>query len=314
MSDSPVARVSYKRGLYDVRLTDSLATVKATLAGYTGVSVEFQRLIHQGKVLQEDDKTLESLGIRAGTKLLMTGSTAAAVEQVQTTKVNSAPFERPRAKAPAARSTRLATPSKYTFHNIHPLEHFPSPESARKLLERLRDDRGIVAIMNHYKWSVGSLIELSPAEKTILGYNRNKGAVIALRLRTNDLDGFRPYDSIRKVLLHELSHMRWSEHDENFHALNRQLNKDVVSMDWAAQGGRALSAQVYYNPQEEEEVEAQRFEGGVFRLGGSSSGTAGNVEVLSRRELLAQAALLRLSKEEQEMVDGCGGDHRPPPS
>jgi hypothetical protein len=60
--------------------------------------------------------------------------------------------------------------------------------------------------MDDRRWSVGELIELTPFEKTILGYNRNAGQLIALRLRTDDLSGFRSYDSIRKVLLHELTH------------------------------------------------------------------------------------------------------------
>lgn len=67
-------------------------------------------------------------------------------------------------------------------------------------------DKGIVGIMKLHQWRVGSLIELSPAEKSILGYNRNKGQLIALRLRTDDLEGFRHYDAVRKVLLHELAH------------------------------------------------------------------------------------------------------------
>lgn len=60
--------------------------------------------------------------------------------------------------------------------------------------------------MKARKWSVGELIELTPFEASILGYNRNAGQLIALRLRTDDLSGFRHYDSIRKVLLHELTH------------------------------------------------------------------------------------------------------------
>lgn len=61
--------------------------------------------------------------------------------------------------------------------------------------------------MEKYKWSVQHLTELSPSERSILGYNRNKGEVIALRLRTDDLKGFRHYPTIRRVLLHELAHM-----------------------------------------------------------------------------------------------------------
>lgn len=60
--------------------------------------------------------------------------------------------------------------------------------------------------MSHYKLSVGALTEVSPFERTILGFNLNAGELISLRLRTDVLDGFRHYKSIRKVLLHELAH------------------------------------------------------------------------------------------------------------
>lgn len=92
---------------------------------------------------------------------------------------------------------------------------------------KLRDDRGIRAIMQKHKWKVGVLQELSPAERTILGYNQNAGQLISLRLRTDDMEGFRQYSEIRKVLLHELTHNVWGKHDDNFYQLNRQLNQEV---------------------------------------------------------------------------------------
>ena len=41
----------------------------------------------------------------------------------------------------------------------------------------------------------------------ILGVNINAGQEISLRLRTDDLRGFRRYDRIRETLIHELAHM-----------------------------------------------------------------------------------------------------------
>ena len=41
----------------------------------------------------------------------------------------------------------------------------------------------------------------------ILGVNINRGQEISLRLRTDDLKGFRRYESIRQTLCHELAHM-----------------------------------------------------------------------------------------------------------
>ncbi|KAI8989438.1 WLM domain-containing protein [Pilobolus umbonatus] len=202
---------------------------------------------------------------------------------------------------------RQRVETKYTFHKLSVINEFPFPDKAYRLLERLRDDRGIQAIMKDRQWSVGELIELTPFEASILGYNRNAGQLIAVRLRTDDLSGFRHYDSIRKVLLHELTHNVWQEHDDRFHALNRQLNKDVISLDWTAHGGHTLDHNSYYNPQDEEDddIDHPSYEAGVYRLGGTSDKKSDDIE--SRRAQLARAAISRLTKkEEKEMDEGCG--------
>jgi hypothetical protein len=47
----------------------------------------------------------------------------------------------------------------------------------------------------------------------VLGYNVNRGQEISLRLRTDDLRGFRKYLRIRETLVHELAHMvRYNQH------------------------------------------------------------------------------------------------------
>lgn len=168
------------------------------------------------------------------------------------------------------------------------------------------------------KWSVGELIELTPFEATILGYNRNAGQLIALRLRTDDLSGFRHYDSVRKVLLHELTHNVWGDHDDNFHALNRQLNKDVVNLDWTAHGANSLGGGDYYNPvddgDEDEYGNDVLYETGTYRLGaGSKSDLSQVLTPEQRRQRLAAAAMSRLTKkEEQEMDEGCGSSSSHP--
>ena len=68
--------------------------------------------------------------------------------------------------------------------------------------------------MAKHKWNVGSLAELYPDGKVgesavcVMGLNENKGQRIELRIRTDDLKGFRKILSIRKVLFHELAHNR----------------------------------------------------------------------------------------------------------
>ena len=73
----------------------------------------------------------------------------------------------------------------------------PIPTEALKLLHRLAADPGITGIMTKHRWSVGLLSEMPPEGKVgvspvcILGVNINAGQEISLRLRTDDLKGFR---------------------------------------------------------------------------------------------------------------------------
>ena len=72
--------------------------------------------------------------------------------------------------------------------------------------------------MAKHKWSVGSLSELYPegyvgvSDVCILGLNENAGQRILLRIRTDDLKGFRKILTIRKTLYHELAHNVYGEH------------------------------------------------------------------------------------------------------
>lgn len=73
------------------------------------------------------------------------------------------------------------------------------PSEAIKLLHRLAADPGIIGIMSKHRWTVGLLSEMPPEGKVgvspvcILGVNINAGQEISLRLRTDDLKGFRRY-------------------------------------------------------------------------------------------------------------------------
>ncbi|KAJ3045487.1 hypothetical protein HDV00_009141 [Rhizophlyctis rosea] len=275
-----------------------------------------QKLVIKGKSSYPDTTLLSALPT---VKLMLIGSTTQEINKVQKNtsiaQARAARVQAARKAIPSSSSSggihTIGTNdlSSYTFHTLTPLPNFADASRALNLLTRLRDDTGIHSIMQKHQWSVGALIELHPAERTILGYNQNKGQLIALRLRTDDLDGFRHFDSIRKVLLHELSHMVHSEHDAKFHQLNRELNKecDLVNTGRTAGDGK------FYNPPEEEAVDEKAFEGGVFVLGGSTVvsggghvGSGGGSDASSMREVLARAALGRLTKEEEEMVEGCG--------
>jgi len=93
----------------------------------------------------------------------------------------------------------------YTFQKFEAWQHpglSPGASEALKLLHRLAADPGVVGIMTKHRWTVGLLSEMPPEGKVgvsamcILGVNINAGQEISLRLRTDDLKGFRRYGSI----------------------------------------------------------------------------------------------------------------------
>lgn len=134
----------------------------------------------------------------------------------------------------------------------------PPASKALELMHKLASDPGIVAIMNKHRWRVGIMTEMAPvgyvgiSPKCILGFNKNHGEEISLRLRTDDLKGFRKYGSIKKTLLHELAHMVFSEHDSDFYALDKQLNKEAANFDWTKSRGHTLSGGAHFEQYDEE--------------------------------------------------------------
>lgn len=72
------------------------------------------------------------------------------------------------------------------------------------------------------------------------------GQEISLRLRTDDLRGFRRYDRILETLIHELAHMVYSDHDIHFKTLNSQLLKECAALGGGRDPGAGLGAAEYY--------------------------------------------------------------------
>ncbi|CAO2191963.1 unnamed protein product [Urochloa humidicola] len=181
------------------------------------------------------------------------------------------------------------------FRTLHlpGIELNPPPSEALKRMHMLACDPGIIAIMNKHKWRVGVMTEMAPvgyvgvSPKCILGFNKNMGEEISLRLRTDDLKGFRKYESIKKTLLHELAHMVHSEHDANFFALNKQLNEEAASLDWTKSQGHMLSGRKIFDSYEDEFVLEPGITAAGHRLGGESSSMA------SARALSGAAAYQR---------------------
>jgi len=182
------------------------------------------------------------------------------------------------------------------FRTLHlpGVELNPPPSEAMKRMHMLACDPGIIAIMNKHRWRVGIMTEMAPvgyvgvSPKCILGFNKNMGEEISLRLRTDDLKGFRKYESIKKTLLHELAHMVYSEHDAHFFALNKQLNDEAASLDWTKSSGHVLSGRKIFDSYEDEFVLEPEVDVVGHKLGGGPSSIA------SARVLSGVAAYQRL--------------------
>lgn len=93
------------------------------------------------------------------------------------------------------------------------------------------------------------------SEVCLLGFNKGKGMEISLRLRTDDMKGFRQYATIMRTLLHELAHMVWSEHDNNFKELNSELTREYHAKSWdsSSNSGYRLGSGSYSRQEEEDD-------------------------------------------------------------
>ncbi|KAF8654517.1 hypothetical protein HU200_061708 [Digitaria exilis] len=201
------------------------------------------------------------------------------------------------------------------FRTLHlpGIELNPPPSEALKRMHMLACDPGIIAIMNKHKWQVGIMTEMAPvgyvgvSPKCILGFNKNMGEEISLRLRTDDLKGFRKYESIKKTLLHELAHMVHSEHDANFFALNKQLNEEAASLDWTKSTGHMLSGRKIFDSYEDEFDLEPGITAAGHRLGGESSSLA------SARALSGAAAYQRFlsASAKENHVSGTETEYNP---
>ena len=149
----------------------------------------------------------------------------------------------------------------------------------------------------------------------ILGVNINQGQEISLRLRTDDLRGFRRYDRIRETLIHELAHMVFSEHDNNFKALNSQLLREAAAHDWT----KSATALAGDNASFHEGFEtfsdgAQPSHPAIRRLGGTLPATRDAQNAAARAALErahAQAASAPPAPELQAVgLSGSAGDQQ----
>ena len=318
-----VVRVQFRGAPHEVAASadDSLATLGALLAAATGAAPASLRLLLPGRAVQLGDEAAAARSLRdaglppAGARrLILMGALAAeliaqqeapaadATQRIAPPEHAAAVLARRRGRGPSA---LVLPPGPYTFASFRALsaatELTPPSAAALRLLHRLACDPGIVSIMTQRRWRVGLLSEMPPegkvgvSEVCVLGYNVNQGQEIALRLRTDDMRGFRGYERIRETLLHELAHMVYSEHDLRFKALNSELTVAAARADWTRSTGRTLNGLAAWDVggDDEEDYSAppppmSRSLGGASRAGRSAHEAA--AAAAERRAAEARAA------------------------
>lgn len=284
------------------------------------------------------EQLAEEAGIHSGMRLKMMASRADAVAAVQAAEQQgdgrTPGFDhelrrelRRAGLGDGSSSSSVLPQGPYTFLRFEAWQRpglRPPPSEALKLLHRLAADPGIAGVMNKHKWSVGLLSEMPPEGKVgvspvcILGVNINKGQEICMRLRTDDLRGFRRYDRIRETLLHELAHQVWGEHDDNFKELNSQLRRECNAFDWRGAAARsvagpAFEGSVHYDlPPERQTAMQQTAASSGQTLRQLAGGAAGETQLPNdARQAAAQAALRRSGGS--AAGPGPSGNLPPPP-
>ena len=319
-----LVRVTFRGAPHEVAASadDSLASLGAALAAATGAAPASLRLLLPGRAVALGDEAAAARSLRdagvppAGARrLLLMGALAAellnaqqeapaadATQRIAPPEHAAAVLARRRGRGPSA---LVLPPGPYTFASFRALSASqvltPPSAAALRLLHRLACDPGIVSIMTQRRWRVGLLSEMPPegkvglSEVCVLGYNVNQGQEIALRLRTDDMRGFRGYERIRETLLHELAHMVYSEHDLRFKALNSELTVAAARADWTRSTGRMLNGSAAWDVggDDEEDYSAppppmSRSLGGASRAGRSAHEAA--AAAAERRAAEARAA------------------------
>lgn len=346
-------QILFRGKKYDYTLNSDMlvANIKSHLASCVDLDMKPSdfKLIHKGKVLSNNSanlydiivdltknknalkKTIQLVAMGVSSQEAGQNKEALQIAKINAPRVNDDLSQAGRTEIAArqrlgrmmlnevARKDSKNSTKKYGFGCTETLPMLPEQAKAKQILTSLANDPGIMACMETHKWNVGCLAEMYPegkvgeSEVCIMGLNQNKGQKILLRLRTDDLKGFRKILSIRKVLFHELAHNVHSEHDGEFFKLMRKVEKECNELDWTKDGNKlggvgGHSTDYFGNTLGDPLL----YQGGTYRLGGDNGengyppSSSQPLSKLSTRELAARAAMMRLSKEEEEIQEACG--------
>eukprot|EP00171_Calliarthron_tuberculosum_P020269 IDg20269t1 len=203
------------------------------------------RLLHAGKHLTRG-RVIDA-GLSNGSSITALHSAKQAVDAIRSLREDVLQRGLEAVKAPyATGAPRRSARRPSLFGELRVLPHLPDSDTAHSILEELATHPGFHAAMKKRGWSVGLLAEMYPDGRVgvdpvcVLGYNVNRGQEIRLRLRTDDLAGFRPLHRIRQVLAHELAHNVHGEHDDAFKELMLAVEREAEQGDWRFSTGRVL--------------------------------------------------------------------------
>lgn len=269
------AHLTYKAQthIYDLPENSDITALKDTVQRNLNLPPSHQKFLYKGRHLTDDAKVPTSGKIM----LLASSQESVSAVHLQTEQLRLSAQRRAAAPKSTARLNKTWTQSdsdqqKYHFNRISVLEHLPDSDHSLKFLQRLANDGSIKRLMVRHRYSVGLLTEMDPRLHTshdskTLGLNKNAGAEILLRLRTDELDGWRDYKTVRVTLIHELAHNEFGQHDEHFWALFRLLSREVAEYE---SGTRLEPAKEVYVP-----AEAKQSDSGAVWTGGSGTLSGG---------------------------------------
>lgn len=231
--------------------------------GFSGTEV--LKLLFKGKRIMAQPDTFPFEGLPTGTgkkkplKIMVVATNVSAIQELSTKRSDPTIRGFDQEKS-AIEKRKNSTSQKYwadvmvqhkdfkfcrikacTDHSFghRSTESTPHEFQAMELLQKLARDPGIVAIMKERELVVGTLGEIDPIDDRImqkteknggclLGYNTNHGLRIDIKLRTDDLSGFRPYPELASTLIHELSHNWVGDHNLLFWTNYAQMRAEYL--------------------------------------------------------------------------------------
>lgn len=292
------ARISFRSESHIYKLPDeaNIAALKDMIERNLNLPQSHQKLLYKGKQLTDDAKVPDS-----GAKIMLLASSQESIAAVQIQSQQLAQAAQRRAAAPKITARLNTTPQdfsklNYRFHRITALRHLPDSKRSLQFLEKLANDGSIKKLMTRHHYSVGHLTEMDPRLYTqhgskTLGLNKNAGQEILLRLRTDTLDGWRDYKTVRLTLIHELAHNEFGEHDQQFWALFNALSREVAEYE---SGNKLQPGKEVYIPEDAKHSDSGAlWTGGTGTVGGAAARNGTHDAV---REGRAKAAEERMKK------------------